>query len=766
MDPCSSGEEFAVKIRKPYTITKQRERWTEEEHNKFLEALKLYGRAWQQIEEHIGTKTAVQIRSHAQKFFTKLEKEALIKGVPVGHSLDIEIPPPRPKRKPNNPYPRKKNVGNPTLQIGVKDGKISTPVSSSHSGKTTLDLEKEQFAEKPGANGKVGNTKDYQDEDSSCEVFTLPKTAPCSFPSSEIKNSSPASISTRQLCTFREFIPFSKEPNNLDETTESHVTIDLKEHQMDEYDDKQLFQDNNSCNSSNFGNPHLLLEKSVNGKRTNELNQSENVNALPANDVQASQSQPINVPVHIDGSLVINTEKISVGMSYPESMFHHISGVPGHPNRFMNSSSSATSEHHRNTSTSSISQPFPSFNPTLNPIQNQDDYRSYLHMTSTFSSLIVSALLQNPAAHAAASFAANLWPCTNIEVPPDYPLGTAGEFQSRQINSAPSMAAIAAATVTAATAWWAAHGLLPLCAPFQPGFTGSPASVAATPIDSSQARAADNERRENTYDHALGGQQLEPECSEAFQKQHYALKSPTLSRSDSHESKGAKLNTGFTTNETLKAADASELRDSNNPKSRKQVDRSSCGSNTPSSSEVEGDALKTHLQDKKESTEFDVNHLSGDSNNRRNRSTITVSDSWKEVSEEGRLAFRALFTRDVLPQSFFPLHDLKNKGMKDNDKETADEKYECGLQLDSNGKTWSASLHNQESEKNASLIDENKEERPLSKELGHAKLKAFRTGFKPYKRCSVEAKENQVAVNSQNEEKGPKRVRLETEAST
>lgn len=39
-----------VKVRKPYTITKQREKWTEEEHQKFLEALKLYGRGWRQIE--------------------------------------------------------------------------------------------------------------------------------------------------------------------------------------------------------------------------------------------------------------------------------------------------------------------------------------------------------------------------------------------------------------------------------------------------------------------------------------------------------------------------------------------------------------------------------------------------------------------------------------------------------------------------------------------------------------------------------------------
>ncbi|CAI5491005.1 unnamed protein product, partial [Closterium sp. Naga37s-1] len=42
--------DLATKVRKPYTITKQRERWTEDEHNKFLEALKLYGRAWRRIE--------------------------------------------------------------------------------------------------------------------------------------------------------------------------------------------------------------------------------------------------------------------------------------------------------------------------------------------------------------------------------------------------------------------------------------------------------------------------------------------------------------------------------------------------------------------------------------------------------------------------------------------------------------------------------------------------------------------------------------------
>lgn len=38
------------KERKAYTLTKRRERWTDKEHELFLEAVKLYGREWPKIE--------------------------------------------------------------------------------------------------------------------------------------------------------------------------------------------------------------------------------------------------------------------------------------------------------------------------------------------------------------------------------------------------------------------------------------------------------------------------------------------------------------------------------------------------------------------------------------------------------------------------------------------------------------------------------------------------------------------------------------------
>ncbi|CAA3011086.1 protein REVEILLE 6-like [Olea europaea var. sylvestris] len=90
-------EDQNKKVRKPYTITKSRESWTEQEHDKFLEALQLFDREWKKIEAFVGSKTVIQIRSHAQKYFLKAQK----------NGTSEHVPPPRPKRKAAHPYPQK-----------------------------------------------------------------------------------------------------------------------------------------------------------------------------------------------------------------------------------------------------------------------------------------------------------------------------------------------------------------------------------------------------------------------------------------------------------------------------------------------------------------------------------------------------------------------------------------------------------------------------------------------------------------------------------
>lgn len=49
-------------------------RWTAEEHNLFLQGLELHGKGWKKIAGLIKSRTVVQIRTHAQKYFQKLAK--------------------------------------------------------------------------------------------------------------------------------------------------------------------------------------------------------------------------------------------------------------------------------------------------------------------------------------------------------------------------------------------------------------------------------------------------------------------------------------------------------------------------------------------------------------------------------------------------------------------------------------------------------------------------------------------------------------------
>lgn len=53
-------------------------RWTKEEHVLFIEGLTETGGDWQKMKEKVKTRSADQIRSHAQKYFKNLEQSNLI----------------------------------------------------------------------------------------------------------------------------------------------------------------------------------------------------------------------------------------------------------------------------------------------------------------------------------------------------------------------------------------------------------------------------------------------------------------------------------------------------------------------------------------------------------------------------------------------------------------------------------------------------------------------------------------------------------------
>lgn len=47
-------------------------KWTNTEHNSFLNLVELFGRDWKKISNVLETRTETQVRSHAQKFVSKI----------------------------------------------------------------------------------------------------------------------------------------------------------------------------------------------------------------------------------------------------------------------------------------------------------------------------------------------------------------------------------------------------------------------------------------------------------------------------------------------------------------------------------------------------------------------------------------------------------------------------------------------------------------------------------------------------------------------
>ena len=66
-------------------------RWTAAEHQRFLDSLRIFGKDWYRVEEYIGTRSSAQIRSHAQKFISKLEKDPDPQYDDIMQILDINL---------------------------------------------------------------------------------------------------------------------------------------------------------------------------------------------------------------------------------------------------------------------------------------------------------------------------------------------------------------------------------------------------------------------------------------------------------------------------------------------------------------------------------------------------------------------------------------------------------------------------------------------------------------------------------------------------
>lgn len=66
-------EEEHMKRKNEEDINANEGRWSDEEHEKFLEGLEQYGINWKRVKSLIDSRTSVQVRSHAQKFFQKLK---------------------------------------------------------------------------------------------------------------------------------------------------------------------------------------------------------------------------------------------------------------------------------------------------------------------------------------------------------------------------------------------------------------------------------------------------------------------------------------------------------------------------------------------------------------------------------------------------------------------------------------------------------------------------------------------------------------------
>ena len=61
--------------------------WTDEEHVRFLEAIRLFGKNWREITRYVATRSRQSVYSHAQKFRKRVQKEPLLDGADCAQIL-------------------------------------------------------------------------------------------------------------------------------------------------------------------------------------------------------------------------------------------------------------------------------------------------------------------------------------------------------------------------------------------------------------------------------------------------------------------------------------------------------------------------------------------------------------------------------------------------------------------------------------------------------------------------------------------------------
>lgn len=73
--PGSPAEKGQIKDKSQSKDYGAQGRWQKAEHDRFIEAIKKYGKEWKLVEQYIITRSGSQIRSHAQKFFNRIIKK-------------------------------------------------------------------------------------------------------------------------------------------------------------------------------------------------------------------------------------------------------------------------------------------------------------------------------------------------------------------------------------------------------------------------------------------------------------------------------------------------------------------------------------------------------------------------------------------------------------------------------------------------------------------------------------------------------------------